>query len=309
MRLGELYTEESRWADALRTYKIAASYFPDMQGSERAAQAMRDIFDRLYLDGEADDMSPITAIALFDDFRELTPTGAKGDEMIRRLADRLVSMDLLDQAAMLLERQAKFRLEGVERARIGGRLALVHLLNHQPEEAVKALLTTRAPNMPAPLERQRNQLMARALAEVGRADEAIELLQGDDSDTARLLRAEIHWGEQEWAEAARALAELVPQPRRNLELTTTQARRVLDLATALTLANNERAVSTLRSRYLNAMRNTSYRDAFDLITSSPSDGVIDYRTVADRIKQAENFQSFLSAYRDRLAQGALSAIN
>lgn len=36
MRLGELYTEESRWADALRTYKIAASYFPDMQGSERA---------------------------------------------------------------------------------------------------------------------------------------------------------------------------------------------------------------------------------------------------------------------------------
>lgn len=151
--------------------------------------------------------------------------------------------------------------------------------------------------------------MARALAEVGRADEAIELLQGDDSDTARLLRAEIHWGEQEWAEAARALAELVPQPRRNLELTTTQARRVLDLATALTLANNERAVSTLRSRYLNAMRNTSYRDAFDLITSSPSDGVIDYRTVADRIKQAENFQSFLSAYRDRLAQGALSAIN
>lgn len=309
MRLGELYAEEGRWADALRTYKIAASYFPDLEGSDRAAQAMRDIFDRLYLEGEADSMSPITAIALFDDFRELTPTGAKGDEMIRRLADRLVSMDLLDQAAMLLERQAKFRLEGVERARIGGRLALVHLLNHQPEEAVKSLLTTRAPQMPEALDRQRNQLMARALAEVERPGEAIELLQGDDSDTAKLLRAEIHWGQQDWEAAARALAELVPKASRDLTLSTAQARRVLDLATALTLANNEKAVSALRSRYLNAMQGTSYRDAFDLITSSPSDGVIDYRTVADRIKQAENFQSFLSAYRDRLDQGALSAIN
>lgn len=101
----------------------------------------------------------------------------------------------------------------------------------------------------------------------------------------------------------------MPTPRRDLQLTAPQARRVLDLATALTLANNERAVATLRARYLDAMQQTSYRDAFDLITASPSDGVIDYRTVADRIKQAENFQSFLSAYRDRLEQGALSAIN
>lgn len=309
MRLGELYGNTEQWPEALRTYKVAASYFPDLPGSERAAEAMRDIFDHLYLEGAADSMSPITAIALFDDFRELTPTGAKGDEMIRRLADRLASMDLLDQAATLLERQVKFRLEGVERARIGGRLGLVHLLNHQPEEALKALLQTRAPDMPEPLDRQRKQLMARALAELDQPNEAIELLEGDDSDTAKLLRAEIHWGEQDWQAAARALADLVPPPRRNLDLSTPQARRVLDLATALTLANDERAVSTLRSRYLAAMQDTSYRDAFDLITSSTSDGVIDYRTVADRIQQAENFQSFLSAYRDRLRQGSLSAIN
>lgn len=309
MRLGELYSQTEQWPEALRTYKIAASYFPDLQGSEQAAERMRQIFDTLYLDGAADKMSPITAIALFDDFRELTPTGEKGDEMIRRLADRLVSMDLLEQAAMLLDRQVRFRLEGVERARIGGRLGLVHLLNHKPEDALKALLLTRAPDMPAPLDRQRKQLMARALAELGQPTEAIELLDGDDSETARLLRAEIHWQEQDWRAAAQALAELVPTPGRDLELSTPQARRVLDLATALTLAQDEQAVSTLRNRYLGAMQRTSYRDAFDLITASPADGVIDYRTVADRIKQAENFQSFLTAYRDRLRQGALSAIN
>ncbi len=310
MRLGGLYVEEQKWPEALRTYKIAASYFPQLPTSDRAAESMRQIFDRLYLEGAADSMSPITAIALFDDFRELTPTGAKGDEMIRRLADRLVSMDLLDQAALLLDRQVKFRVQGVERARIGGRLGLVHLLNHDPESALKALLMTRAPDMPQALDRQRNQLMSRALAELDRTDEAIELLSGDESENAKLLRAEIYWRKQDWKQAAKALSELVPEPARNASLDTTQARRVLDWATALTLAADDAAVATLRSRYLGAMQNTTYRDAFDLITASPAEGVIDYRTVSDRIRQAENFQSFLSDYRDRLRQGgALSAIN
>ena len=39
--------------------------------------------------------------AMFYEFRELTPIGRRGDELIRRLADRLASIDLLDQAAEL----------------------------------------------------------------------------------------------------------------------------------------------------------------------------------------------------------------
>ncbi len=43
-------------------------------------------------------MPAIDALSLFYDFRDLTPVGRRGDEMIRKLADRLVSVDLLDQA-------------------------------------------------------------------------------------------------------------------------------------------------------------------------------------------------------------------
>ena len=56
-------------------------------------------FDSLFLAGKGDALPAIDALALFYDFRELTPIGRRGDEMIRRLADRLVSVDLLDQAA------------------------------------------------------------------------------------------------------------------------------------------------------------------------------------------------------------------
>ncbi len=43
----------------------------------------------LFLAGKGDALPPIAALGLFYDFRELTPIGRRGDEMIRRLADRL----------------------------------------------------------------------------------------------------------------------------------------------------------------------------------------------------------------------------
>ncbi len=56
-------------------------------------------FDTLFLAGKGDALPAIDALGLFYDFRELTPIGsARGDEMIRKLAERLVSVDLLDRA-------------------------------------------------------------------------------------------------------------------------------------------------------------------------------------------------------------------
>lgn len=309
MRLGELHSEEGEYGKALRVWQQAATYFKDREGAKVAAARMQETFENLYYNGVADTLSPITAIALYDEFRELTPSGLRGDDMIRRLADRLVAVDLLPQAAMLLDRQIKYRLTGAEKSRVGARLALVHLLDQRPSEAVQALLQSKSDEVPAGLERQRGQLLSRALADMGRTDEALELLAGDDSRNAESLRAEINWRAHDWAAAAGSLSKLVPEPSRQLVLTNEQGQMILDLATALTLAEDERGVAALRARYGAAMSGTPFRDGFDLLTSPPEGGLIDYRTVADRIKQAENFQTFLGEYRDRLKNEGLSAIN
>lgn len=309
MRLGDLYSEAGDYGKALRVWQQAATYFKDREGAKTATRRMQETFERLYYDGMADSLSPITAIALYDEFRELTPSGPRGDDMIRRLADRLVAVDLLPQAAMLLDRQIKYRLTGAEKARVGARLALVQLLDQRPSQAVEALLQSKSEDAPRGLERQRNQLLSRSLADIGRTDEALDLLAGDDSRNAEGLRAEINWRARNWAAAATSLANLVPEPSRQLILTGTQAQMVLDLATAMTLAKDERGVAALRARYGAAMVATPYRDAFDLLTSPVEGGLIDYRTVADRIKQVENFQTFLGGYRDQLKSDGLSAIN
>ena len=86
-------------------------------------------------------------MSLFYDFRELTPAGRRGDEMIRRLADRLVAVDLLGQAAELLQHQVDNRLQGAARAQVAARLAVIYLMNRKPDRALATLRATRAADL------------------------------------------------------------------------------------------------------------------------------------------------------------------
>ena len=128
-RLGELYLTEGDYRNGLRTLRQAATHFRDHKDAAQVTQQMADAFADVYFGEGGEDLPPVTAIALYDEFKELTPAGQKGDELIRKLADRLVSVDLLGRAAQLLEAQVKFRLKGLEKARVGTQLALVYLLD------------------------------------------------------------------------------------------------------------------------------------------------------------------------------------
>lgn len=308
LRLADLYIEQKDYGTALRRLKITTSYFTDDPQVDEAADKMASVYEELYLNGSADKLSPVTAIALFQEFRSLVPPGEEGDEMIRRLADRLVAVDLLPQAALLLERQIQFRVTGVDRSRIGARLALVYLLNMQPEQAIETLRDTQNPESSRELNAQRRRLEARALTDLNKVDEAILLLGTDTTPETRQLRAEIYWRAQDWDNAARALSELVPEPDAG-SLSALDARLVLDWATALTLAGDERTLVRVRQRYNGPMASTAYQDAFTLITTPRERGIMDIASVRQQIEQAEDFQSFMVEYRDMLGENTLSAIN
>ena len=47
------------------------------------------LFTQIFLGPKGDELPPIDALGMFYEFRELTPIGRRGDELIRRLADRL----------------------------------------------------------------------------------------------------------------------------------------------------------------------------------------------------------------------------
>jgi hypothetical protein len=309
LRLADLYSEEKDFGTALRSLKITTAYFSGDSRVDEAAGKMTGIFEKLYLENEADKLSPVTAIGLFEDWRSLVPAGDKGDEMIRKLADRLVSVDLLTQAALLLERQVQFRVTGVDRARIGSRLALIYLLDEQPQKALDILADTSTPEAGRELNAQRRRLEARALTDLNKVDEAVLLLGTDTTPETKQLRAEIYWRAQQWANAAAALSELAPDPEGVSSLSAQNARIVLDWATALTLAGDERTLVRVRQRYTVAMATTPFREAFSLITTPRERGVMDIASVRAQIEQAEQFKSFMIDYKDMIGEKPLSAIN
>ena len=310
-RLGDLYLAEGDYRNGLRTLRQAATYFRSHEQAAQVTQQMTDAFSKLFMEGVNGDLSPVAAIALYDEFKVLTPSGEKGDQMIRKLADRLVSVDLLDRGAELLEAQVKFRLKGVDKARVGARLALIHLMNKKPKKAEDVLNETQGSNLPDELTTRRRHLMARALSDMGREPEAEVLLEGDESRDADILRVDFNWEKHDWGAAAKALRRIVRgiMAESDEPLDDDKARYVLNLAIALTLSGNERAVDRLRLDYTEAMSNTSFQDAFLLIASPGTQGLADYRTIANKVGAAEKFQGFMAAYREKLKAENTSKMN
>jgi tetratricopeptide (TPR) repeat protein len=308
-RLAELQIEAKEYPEALRTMRTVSANYSDNPAVAEVRTMMNDTFRKLYLEGAADTMSPVAAIGLFDEFRELTPAGPDGDEMIRKLADRLVKVDLLDRASALLKYEVTYRLKGLEKSKIGARLALLDLLDKRPSDAVDAIKASAVEGLPPELIQQRQHLLARALADLDRGPEAIAALKDDNSPEGGELRAEIYMRAKDWADAADAFAALVPEPERGQKLSESQAQYVLNWATALTLGKDDRGLATLRRVYGPAMTGTSLEAAFDLLTSAPDKQLTDFPGLAEKIKQAQAFKTFLAAYKDKVAASGISSIN
>jgi hypothetical protein len=267
-------------------------------------------FQDLYLNGAADKIPPVRSLALFEEFKELTPSGKNGDKLIQKLAERLAAVDLLEEAAKLLEQQIQFRVTGVDKARVGVQLATLYILDKKPEKALTILKGTDFAGQPEGVMRERRLLNARSLIDLKRRIDALVPLEDDESREADLLRSEIYWGKN-WPKAAKALQRLMistgAAPGR--KLSEKQAQFVLNFGVALAYSGNNRGITRLSRDYLKEMDATTFKDAFRLIASPDNIGLIDYRTVAARVKTVSNFKNFMSTYRKRLKSGNLSGIN
>ena len=303
-KLGDYYLDKGDFKKGLARLRVAVSYFPRSQRIDDIAGRMAKTFKQLYLEGGAERMQPLTALALYDEYRELTPAGPEGDEMIGRLADRLVGVDLLDRAVALLDHQIKFRLKGEKRAEAGTKLALVHLLNRKPKAALKALRTTFRPGLPRQTQDDRRRIRAKAMFELGKNKEAVGLLAGDVSIAADQLRADIYWRAQNYQEAAKVLQRLAGGPLREGKYDLTRAQRVLNWAVAMRLDKDEAGLKLARELYGPAMKNGPLGDAFRYIVIPKTTVTGDLEGISKRITEIDQFEAFLNNYRQRLLQSA-----
>ncbi len=141
--LSSLYASKGQWREAFAATRRAL----EINSEHRITRALQDKtsakFEELFLSGKADELDKIKSLALYYDFRNFTPPGRKGDEIVRYLADRLIELDLLEEASTLLAHQVQHRLEGAARASVATNR---HRLPAGPEavEALRIIKETRS---------------------------------------------------------------------------------------------------------------------------------------------------------------------
>lgn len=298
--LTRLYAAKARYPETFAAAYRAIQLEPNSEASRKMQDEASALFEQIYNGAKGDDIPPVEALAMFYEFRDLTPIGRHGDEMIRHLADRLVGVDLLDQASQLLQYQIDHRLEGSARAQVASRLAMVYLMNRKPERAIAALRTTRIADLAGEIRQQRLLLEARAQTDIGRHDLALDIISNISGREAIRLRSDIYWASRRWRESAEQIELLYGDRWREFQpLTATEKSDVIRAAIGYALAEDAIGLARFREKYNPKMDGGNDRAAFDLAAKPAKANSADFARIAKMAATIDTLDGFLREMRVR----------
>lgn len=298
--MANIYKENGRYNEALAAVRTATRLQPNSEAARQAQDMAAALFTDLFLTAKGDDLPPVEALAMFYEFRELTPIGRRGDEMIRKLADRLVAIDLLDQAAELLQYQIDKRLEGAARAQVAARLAMVYLTNRKPDRAISALRATRIADLSGELRQQRLLLEARAQSDVGRHDLALDIISNIGGREAIRLRSDIYWASRHWRESAEQIELYYGERWRDFKpLNSNEKGDIIRAVVGYALAEDSIGLSRFREKYAPLMSGTADNLAFETASKPASGNSAEFAEIAKMAASVDTLDGFLREMKIR----------
>lgn len=306
--LSQLYAENGRYRDALTAARTATKLQPNADASRQAQDLASDLFTQIFLGPKGDDLPPVEALGMFYEFRELTPIGRRGDELIRRLADRLASVDLLDQAAELLQYQVDHRLEGAARAQVAARLAMIYLANRKPDMAITALRASRISDLAGELRQQRLLLEGRAQSDVGRHDLALDIVSNVSGREVLRLRSDIFWAARRWRESAEQIELYYGERFRDFKpLNAVEKSDIIRAAVGYALADDSIGLSRFREKYAPLMSESADRLAFDIASKPAAASSAEFAEIAKLAASVDTLDGFLREMKQRFPDATARA--
>ncbi len=295
-RLAELRAQAGSWRSALELLRETARDFPD-QAAE-IHDRMQRVFAAALNDPRSDALPPLEFVALVGENTDVLPTGPAGDALSGRLAERLLALDLPEQAEPVLEKLVRVALPGAGRAEIGARLAALRLRQGDAADALAALSDSSADDLPAALTERRTLLLAEAEARNGDVPGAVAALSALGTAAADEKRASILEQAQDWGGAEGALkdyaAKTIPDTGK---LDDTQRRTLIRLAAAAARGGDPAELATLRAQDESRMGTGPLADMFRLLTADAVRGVADLRRSGQEAALAHALPEDLKAVR------------
>jgi outer membrane biosynthesis protein TonB len=307
--LARIYAGLGRYGESLNAARTAT----DLQSNSEVSRQIQDeaaaLFSQVFLSQKGDDLPLIDALALFYEYRELTPIGRRGDEMIRRLADRLVAVDLLDQASELLQYQVDHRLEGAARAQVASRLAMVYLMNRKPDRAIAALRSTRIADLAGELRQQRLLLEARAQSDIGRRDLALDIITNVGGREAIRLRSDIYWAGRRWREASEQIELYYADRWRDFKPLNPQEKGdVIRAVLGYALAEDSLGLARFREKYAPLMSGERDLALMETASRPASNNSADFAQIAKMAASVDTLDGFLRDMKSRFPESSAKAV-
>ena len=300
-KLVELYLKTNNFYMALSTLDLIGSI--SAKQKPIIEQRMVQIMEELFYYNNDNQFSPIKALALFDDFGYLANRSPYQTEIIIKLSDRLVALDLLDRAYNLLENYLQTHREILSHQEIsamGSRLALINMFRNDVNTALENLKKTAYPDISETLATQRKIIEAKAYVLQGYPQKALDLLKDNTSRNAILLKSEIYWNSQQWDKASEMLRYLVEKPQKGQDLSETQIRYILDWLTALKQAGKETVIVRVRNTFKPYFDKTSYASIFNILTDFLENDKISIKDINRTVQNVQAFSNFAKEYTKSL---------
>lgn len=305
--LGKVYFDTGDYIKGLKIMRDAANFSEGTDLGERILAEMVETFEKLFTGEALHKISGPDAAALYDEFIALSPGGDKGDVIAEKLADHLVSKELLDRAVTLLQTVMSHK-QGVEAYRIATKLAAIELLDGKSVNALstlgkaKSVLDGLPEDQRLPERYQEISLLrARALSQERRPDQALALLHDlPRSKDVNKLRADIAWRAGYWDDAAEALGDVINDENISLTrpLTPEHSGLLMQRAVALNLSSDRIGLANMREKYSDSMAQTDKARVFEVITRARQSGALaDRNTLMGVVSEVDLFKQFLDNYK------------
>lgn len=306
-QLARAYAASGRYADSFAAARLATRLSANSDVSRLAQDETSALFAQVFLGAKGDELPPIEALGMFYDYRELTPIGRRGDEMIRRLSERLVNVDLLEQAADLLQYQVDHRLEGAARAQVAARLATVYLMNRKPDRAATVLRDTRIADLAGELRQQRLLLEARAQSDIGRHDLALDIVSNLTGREVVRLRSDIYWAARRWRESAEQVELYYADRWKDFQpLNTVEKGDVIRAAIGYALAEDSLGLARFREKYGPKMSSGADRVAFDIASKPAAASSAEFTQIAKMAASVDTLDGFLREMKARFGDTTMA---
>ena len=291
---GQLNIKKGQYMKGLKYWQTLVTNFPNTKEAIFIAGRMKKVFVQLFDEGDAYKLSPLDALNIYFEFRELTPVGERGDKIIQQLANHFINADLLDNAAALLAHQVNFRASGQEKEFLALKLIELELKNRKPERALDSLKFIDMSKASDDIKHQASILEARAYVNLYDFTKALDIIKEDFSLPAQNIRLDIFWHNKNWFGIIDIVESRLDDMRNTRpDLSEEQERNIVRLAVAYASQEYREKLSKLEEDFGKRLKNENGKNVFSFVTNDiPS---VNYKNFEETL-QLKEIESFLNEY-------------